>query len=352
MEPYQDQAIQPQPPVRSRSFSLRILLAAIAIVAIGGYVFFRLSSPRITGLEVALKTASFLDKTLQPDGSFTSGFICGDSIPGKCEPANDTPVHTGQAILAYYFLAEATDDQSFMVKADKAMNFVLDRCESDLEFCEWNYFSITQYYEDTQEDKYLQAMLRPAEKFLSMLNEEAVLSQVGTKLAGLFNATGDVRYKNRLLEIADLELLTQANNTGRADYNMQLAWSVYLPAYQISNDQKYLAVAEEFFGNLKAVENLDKFDQAYSMSKAASVLLDLEEVTGKEIYRLQAHTIMQEVLLQFWDTSENPKFTGDYGFVDSSDTRLEPGQSTKYMLFSGGIMQQFIKLKSEKFKLR
>lgn len=319
-----------------------LVLLAVAIIAFGLFFLGNIKvKKQLTGFEVASKTSLFLDKTLQSDGSFLSGFICDDSLPDKCARVADVAEHSGQAILAYYFLGKTTGNLAFKEKADRAMSFALEKCKSDPRFCELNYFALMQYYRDTREDRYLsEGMLPVAPRFLTLSDEEVVLEQVGTKFAGLFDVTGETRYKDRLLQVADSELLRGEENAGRADYNMQLIWSVYLPAYRLTNDSKYLDAIEIFFNNLDATQ----FAQPYSMSKAASVWLDLWEATGNKIYKAKAHDIMQKMLTELWDSPYHPMFTADYGFIDTSEF-------SKYMIFNGGIIQQFLKLGNEKFDI-
>ncbi len=332
-------------------FSSAIILVLVVVVAVSGYVFFR--SDRITGLEVALRTATFLDKAFQPDGKLFGGFECEKSASGsECPPI---PVlaehpHTGQAIFGYFLLAEASGDPSYREKADKAINYVLDACETNLTMCEWNFFPLTQYYQVTKEEKYLtRGMLPPAEKFLAMSDYDTIITNTGHKLAALYTATKDERFLKRIVGIADAELQKpiESNNL-----MFQIIWSVYLPVYKITGDPKYLLASREFFDNndvakrIKREEFKDVASIAY-LVKAADALLSLAELGEKrDIYRAQAQSILQVVLNKLWDTPENPKFTGDYGFIEDT---LNENKSTKETLFNGWLIKVFVLMKDAKF---
>lgn len=351
----QDLGPQISEPRRMNKPLLFILPILIAVAVGFGYFIFRdKPRPQITGLEVASKTASFLDKTLQPDGSMLGGYSCDSSTADKCLPmalSADQP-HYGQAIFSYFLLAEATGDQSHRAKADKAINYVLDRCDTNVLMCEWNFFPLAQYYEKTGEDKYLtRGMLRPAEKFLTMPSYDAIIANVGHKLASLYIATQDERYKNRLVEIADAELEKPIENNNLA---FQVIWSIYLPAYKISRDAKYLKASEAFFNNYNMAERirLEEFKNPASIAyliKAADGLLGLAELSeSRKTYRAQAQAVLQAVLNKLWDAPQNPKFTGDYGFLDvdiSVDEKIH-----KSTLFNGWLIKLFVLMSDEKFE--
>lgn len=349
------------PPPKPTSFWKRTILIwsifiLLAIAALGAYFWASAKPASISGLEIAVKTASFLGKTFRPDGSVLGGFSCSQGSQNKC----GTPItlsaaapHYGQAIFSYVLLAEATGDQSHKAKADRAINYVLDRCDTDIHMCEWNFFPLAQYYEKTKEEKYLtRGMLRPAEQFLTRPDSAVINGNVGHKLASLYRATQDERYKNRLLEIADAELLKQ---TVSPDLTFQIIWSIYLPSYKITNDPKYLLASESFFNSYDMAERVmsEEFKNPGSIAnliKAADALLSLAELSeNREAYRMQAKSVLQAVLNKLWDTPQSLKFNGDYGFldVDMSTTEEEIHKST---LFNGWLIKLFVLMKDERFE--
>lgn len=353
-------------PVESSKSKMPIFssLLFLVIIAVAGY-FFLIAKPKISGLEVAEKTASFLSKTFLPDGRMLGGFKCDPSEVEKCTPYEVSPVqpHVGQAIYSFFNLAEVTGNQWYREKSDKAINSVLDRCDKDKKICEWNYFPLAHYYEKTKEEKYLtRGMLPPSEQFLTMPTYDAIIGNVGHKLASLYNATGDIRFKNRLIEIADEEI-AKGNSTDPF-VSMSAVWSVYLPLYKITNNLKYLIAAEDFFDTHEIMRetNFEPFKNlgiTQVSLKGVDGLLGLAEISKKkEAYRAQAHTVLQEAIYKLWDTPEALKFDGDYGFLDtplpddlSTISEANDNRPHKSTLLNGWMTKLFTLMKDDKFEL-
>ncbi len=340
-------------PKRKKSFLWILLILLLALLAAGYFLTKTKSPSEISGLEVALKIATFLDKTFQSDGRMLGGYTCSVSAAGGCVPFELTPEqpHVGQAIYSFFILAEATGDQSYRVKADRAINWVLDHCDADANVCEWNYFPLVKYYEETGEEKYLtRGMLPPSEKFLTMSTEDLVIGNVGHKLASLYKFTGDVRFKNRLVAVADAELIKPIENPNRT---FQVIWSIYLPAYKITNDARYLQASETFFDHYDMAERtkLEKFEDSASiiyLVKAADGLLGLANVVeDKQTYRDKAHLVLQAVMNKLWDTPEHSIFNSDYGFVEDT---VADDKNAKRTLFNGWLMKVFVLLANDKFE--
>ena len=319
------------------------------------YVFLR--TPQITGLEVALKTASFIDKTLQSDGGMVAGFEC-DETKNECNPIairNDKLNLTlDQAIYGYFVLAKISGDDGYQTKADRALKLVLGKCQKSVQVCAWNFLPLTRYYFGTKEDRYLQGMLKPAEQFLVMSNAEIIKQKIGPNLASLYQATGDKRYRKRLLEVADEELLSWPRGQSQSSYSIQVVWSVFLPAYTIARDKKYLTASEQFFDSFSLTEYLteyferDRFLEA--VIKGADALLSLAEISDKgAVYRVLAHEALQEILNKSWDSPQNPQINGDYGFLGTEST----GKNirTKLTVNNGWLVKLFSLMADDKFNL-
>ncbi len=335
------------------------VLIILVIIAVAGYLFFLSTRiPTISGLEVAVKTASFLDKTIQPDGSFIAGYSCDSSKPQKCSepiPLSLTQPHVGQAIFAYFLLGEETKDKSYREKADRAMEYVLNACATNAKVCEWNFFPLAHYYKTTQDEKYLKGMLRPAEGLVTMNQDYIVFSNAGHKLLSLYEATGDTRYRERLLEVADAELEKEKNVPveKRAHRVIQDAWSVYLPAYRLTKDTRYLRAAELLFDKFDIASNLEQFSTPTNLLfavKGADALLSLAEISpNQELYKRQAHSLLQALLHKLWDTPRNLKFDGDYGFTDViSDGQV--AKAHKSALTNGWLIKSYLRMGKELFE--
>lgn len=356
MEPQNIQPQSPQnlaPPIsepRRMNKPLLFIVFILIAVAIGfGYFIFKdTPRPQITGLEVASSTSLFLDKTLEADGGMAGGFSCPASAD-KCHKygvSQDQP-HLGQAIYAYYLLAQATGDESYRTKADRAMNFVLDKCQTNVEMCTWNFFPLARYYLDTKEEKYLRGMLVPSEQFLAMSDKNVIAQNVGHKLASLYQATGDERYKTRLLAVADA-IPFEEQDIYPISF-VQEVWSVYLPAYAITNDEKYLNASERYFDHFYWQENITGFPFTDLINKSIDSLLTLSEISSRgAIYKGYAHDLLQKTMDEYWDTPENLIESGDYGFFDVQD---DPRAKFKKTLSNGWLMKSYIRIGDEKFNL-
>lgn len=332
-----------------------IIFITLLVVAVVGlwYTFFR--TPQITGLEVALKISTFLDKTLQPDGGMVAGFEC-DSTTHECSPIavkNDKSNLTlDQTIYGYYVLAKISGDDTYQTNADRALDLVLDKCQKTVQVCAWNFLPLARYYFGTKEDRYLQGMLRPAEEFLVMSNAEIIKQKVGHKLSSLYQATGEERYKKRLLEIADDELLSwpRGQEGVMATYSIQVIWSIFLPAYDITHDQKYLSASEQFFDSFNLIKYFERGGHIEAVMKGADALLSLSKASSHgAIYRTQAHAVLQEILNKSWDSPQNPQINGDYGFLSTAST--DKNTKTKMTINSGWLMRLFGTMADEKFNL-
>jgi hypothetical protein len=348
-------AVPPQSPKKRSSLPLMLglLLVILAILALW---YFGTQPPepiKITGLQAAQKTALFLDTTIQADGGMIGGFECDEDEQDKCAPFSLSAVqpHVGQAIFSYFLLEEATGDQTYRAKADRAINYVLDACDTDVRMCEWNFFPLAQYYEKTGEDKYLtRGMLRPAATFLAMPEGDVIKNNVGHKLASLYKATNDTKYRDKLVSVADFAIKEIESSPKDFPYMAQVAWSVFVPAYDITSDQKYLEVALNFFDNFNVIKRIDGFknqEATVPAIKAADVLVSLSKIAPNgDKYRQQAHQITQEILKYLWDTPQDFKFDGDYGFVDDLST---PGEANKLTINNGWIMKILVLLKDDVF---
>lgn len=345
----------------SRKTILILSIATLVVVAGAvGYVFLKDKFVRseITGLEVALKVSIFLDKAFQSDGTMLSGFGCIPNDKYECKPLELDPessanvpvsqVHLGQAIYGYYVLAKATGNQSYRTKADRAMDFVLRECQTNVTMCAWNFFPLSRYYFDTKENKYLQGMLRPAQQFLFLSDSALVGQNAGHKLASLYQATKDESYKKRLLELADAELSKMPRPTNEFGQSVQVIWSVFIPAYTVTNDKKYLTASEKFFDGFNIAENFDQLKVIDTVIRGADALLSLAEVSSNgQVYRVQAHSVLQETMNRLWDNPQNLKANGDYGFIEIQEGKYR----FKKTLSNGWLVKLFVLMADEKFNL-
>lgn len=317
---------QPQP---KKKIHILLILILFGILTVGGIYFFGLARTthikpmQLTGLEVAQKIAVFLDKTLAEDGSILEGYSCADN---KCVPmaeASDQS-YNGTVAFAYFTLAEATGDQSYEEKANGITGFSSKRCEGNPKDCGGQ----------------VPQSVPPK----SLMNDN--------ELSNLYGQTGDIRYRDKLLEQADKELENLSASLEEMKADIQRIQSVILPAYDVSGDEKYLIPVMAFFDNL-VLSDLGELENDYvapSAAKAADILLTLGSLSrskiDSELYRNQAVSILEEILAKLWDAPENLKYNGDYGFVVRGAADYKP------TILNAELMETFAKMGSVKFNLK
>lgn len=345
--------------------------AAIAIAVFGGYLIFAGSKSKapkaevkLTGSALAQKIAGFLSSSQNPDGSFQLSYACSGSFAEKCKPKPpEGPLHGGQIILAFYDLAKATGDQSYKEKADLGMKYVMKRCPQEPLICQWHFFPLYVYYQDTKDSKYLEGMLRVADELLAERPFNLFVdANAGVKLALLYKVTGDKKYLNRLEKVADSAL--NLSDTGLLEENgnrviyetggtkvraraISTVWSVLLPAYRASGKSGYLESAKDFYDRAELGANADLYArdgrEVSFLIMAVESLAELSEISKDRSYLEEARVIAQTLIRRQLDSAETPKFTGDYGLLRFMGT--DP--NIKETLFSGWLARLILRIGGE-----
>jgi hypothetical protein len=335
-----------------------IVLGIVSVIFLAalGYFFLKPDAlqpvPKASGLEIATQTVNFLDKLLQQNGGFFNGYKCK---AGNCVVATTEAISTYPATLAFYELSKATGDQSLETKAMNAMNYSFDACKANVTLCERNFVAISKLYEITKDRKYLdEGLLRSSEEYLAAPVDEVSTQNTGQKLALLYDATGDKRYYDRLIEVAN-ELLDLNEDQDPAVFQhttpteIQNAWSVYLPAYRISKDSVYLSQVKTLYDNIVYSE-MEQYGNAVSVVlKIMENLIDVSEITGEAKYKAKAVELLQNTVYYLSDNPSNKKFTGDFGFIDNYKKMPE---YDKVVIYNGWLARLYLRMPSEQFKLR
>lgn len=350
---------------KSSSFKKQILMivGVVIVLAIGGYVFYIFSS-RVSANEVATMTAKFVDSALdEKTGTFNLFFEC-DRGNGTCAPINnDEPPHMGYSIMSLKLVGEETGNTAYITKADTILKTALERCETDTKYCEWNFFPLFHYYKETGDPLYRDAMVKLGDLLLAERSFGDLVSQnIPVKWWRLYDITKEEKYKDRLLIMADKVLenpisdLTKTKEVyttgGFSVDNMvtQTIWAVVVPAYRVSNDEKYLAFAETYFDKAKIEDNADKFlvsqTGAAALIKGLEAILDISSLDASQssTYMARAKKISEFILQKGWDTPNRKLANGDYGIL-VSPTR-------KATNLQGWFTVLLLKLGTEKLSIR
>src|SRR3989344_1378995 len=351
------------PPSRKTSFAIAGALILVVGILFAISIANRfLGSRGLSGYNIALQSAQFLEKTLQGDGSFELAYLCksGEDV---CSPIDvEGPRHTGQAILAFYELYKETGDVVFKEKADHAMRYVLEQCTINKDFCEWNFFPLYVYYKETGDRRYLDGMLLSSKHLVAEENLSTFLStNAGVKMRMLYDVTKDVAYIDKLTSMTsrllsgeplvnNLVILNVDGVVIRAQ-DIQAAWSLLIPTYEVTRDPALLGIIEETFERNNYTAHLDVYDAQPSgtadLTKGTETLLTLATFNEEksDFSNREAQTIGEHLLKTRWDNPEMPKFTGDYGFL----TAYDASSGKKDTLFNGWLIQLFLKMKDASF---
>lgn len=320
----------------------------------------------LTGLEVAQKMALFLDKSQKADGTFQLFYTCDKKLSPLClktEKGSATP-HSGMITLAYLELYQKTQNEIYKNRADQAMEVTLTNCQQNKDFCEWNFFPLFIWYQDSKDQKYLNAMLSVSDRFMA---DQPLIKQVnenyGIKLEMLYKATADKKYLTKLIQMTDallaggldqheknLEIYREGGISVRA-LSQNIIWNNLLPTYRATSDNKYLKAVQDFYEKAQILKHFDDYknrEDFFPLMLAMDNLLTLSGLAvSPAIYLTQAREIAQTAILTLWDTPQNRRFDGDFGWLKYfRDTDNE-----KSTLHAGWLIRMFVKMEKQSFTL-
>lgn len=315
-----------------------------------------------TGLSIATDAVRFVDSALDENtGYFHLTYECS-SESAACTPVDDPdkPPHSGYAILSLKRVGGASGNEAMAAKADTVLDKAIERCQSDSRFCEWNFFPLHIYYKETGDQKYKDAMMKVVESVMKERPlKELIDNNIPVKWWRLYDATGEERYKKHLLDIADKELAertaqktlgktvyTTKGNYEVRSYDMPVIWALYVPAYLASKDERYLRFIQDFYEAADIENNTNYFWGATDTGNLikgleAMLMIADEDASRADMYRTKVRVALEALMKDRWDTPDNKKFNGDYGFLVSPT-----GKATN---IQGWIIALFMSLKDEEF---
>lgn len=327
----------------------------------------------ITGHQIAAKMVSFMEKkTLRDDGGFHYALVCGRESTKECMPKQiydavrhsyREPVpHFGHAILAFHYFANVNNgDSHYESLSKKSLEYILSKCEKNLEWCFWGYSPLGVYYKKTQKKQYKNAVLKTAH----MLDKEMSTLDLlglngGFKLKLLYDYSQKKYYKDSLLKHADSFMkgelsahpfnpvvYSNENNSLRA-LDMKAIWSLVLPSYMITKDNRYLEYIKKALQQADISNNLGKIKNGEEMQICIynlEILSQMENLDPslKQHYREMNYKISAYLFQNYADTEVNPKYNSDYGFVENG---------IKDTLNNGWLVKFFLMNKDRKYQLK
>jgi hypothetical protein len=291
---------------------------------------------RISASAAASELTKFVESTInEKTGLFYVGYEC-DRVAGACvvDESTSTP-HFGYSIMS--LAREQAKSPHLKEKADKMISTVVERCQTDREYCEWNFFPLYEYYTATGEQKYLDAMVSVGEYLLGQEGQEGLYgSNIPVKWWRLYELTGDQRYRDALLRVANEVLSTNMSflvNDSKAIYEtpemtvyedmFEVVWAMMYPAYKVSGDTRYLAYAHDYIEKSNIIDNWSKVwlsdgrPGSLTIVKVMETMLWLSQSDQKyqELYTQQLVLLSEQVLASFWDHPERKMINADYGIM-------------------------------------
>lgn len=376
-----------QSPLKNRTILIFTLVFLILVTLIAGAYFGKSyfikkqtaaqptpkQSNTLTGLEIAKKTALFLDKAVQENGSVIGIYGCTkkeakDAICSAPPPSFVIP--HGFTGSAYYNLFKATKDTLYKEKAEKILQFALHDCQTNKNIpnCLNNIIPFYNFYKETNDSRFKDVILSVKDQLVGNKTprEYAGSWQIyGIPLAILYELTGEEKYLNKL-EAATKDFLENgfADDTKNPvfykegdfivrKYDIQIIWDYYIQAYRVTKNPAYLKAVEDFFNKANITNHLEEFKKHENGENISFVeaLTDLTELLDnsekKQIYLQSMYELANQASLDFWDNPDNPKFNGDFGFLINFDTQ----KNNKPTVHSAWRIRHYLMMGSKTFKI-
>jgi len=318
-----------------------------------------------TARQVAVDMVGFVDKALnEKSGIFHLFFSCNENQKNCVPFSPDSTPHMGYAIISLKKVGEIIGNDGYTKKADAILHTAIERCETeDTIYCEWNFFPLYEYYLATGDTVYKNSMTKLGEVLLEESTfKKMVEDNVPVKWWRLYEITNDEAYKIRLIALADevlnkpIEDLTAttdlytANGFKVDDMTIKTIWAVVIPAYKVSQDERYLSYAKDFFSQA-SVEHAVPEILAHQGGMGTAVkalesmiwISDLDPSISLD-YRTKATKLAESVINESWDSPKRPIINGDYGLLS--------GSMIKATNIQGWFIVSLLSLGSETLKIR
>lgn len=356
------------PPISNPFFSTKtkVILGIVAMISLVVSVLLLLPQPKpggvpvelrvpttMSGLEIAKKTALFLDKSIAQEGVF---YLTYDCFKDKKDCyVSPTGGPSGQAIVAYKELFRKTGNAQYRQKADSLVEAYLKLCQNN-NLCATNNTAFLDYFRETGDNKYKEAILKMAPTITNphSLNDSFINAD-GRKLKVLFEATGDQKYLDQAKILGSRFLNGEFNNDPsnpilytEKDFvvrkqDLRLIGYMYLPIYQITGDPKYLAAIQNFFNKANLTNHLDQ----YKPGGELDLILTMDTLLALGD-KAQAEKIAQVFIKELWDNPNNIKFNGDFGFVQNFSNQ----NNYKSTVNNGWLILLFLQMSDRTFNLK
>jgi|GEM_PF-3028711 len=321
-----------------------IALSAYIFVANYSYLFkaeeevvtndtFIITDTPVVREQVLESLSSFIKNSITLEGAFASRYRCeGNSCESQSEQLEDFVGYPIKAIL----LTEGVDSVDFK----KGIERVTEECRVNIEVCSNNISALYAVYKITGEESYKNFILELAPSIEKEVNEfsfeNLIDNNVLRKIEILYDVTGNEKYKKIIVETADKivsewpDKLSGAvmyqSGTYQVTFDMPLLISgVLIPAYKLTNDEKYIAIVKEFYLKADLADNINFLAKQGEVGTIALLnaveglsFLYLDGITSevdRNLLKEEAYLIMNRLIGWYYDVPERVIYNGDGGML-------------------------------------
>lgn len=303
----------------------------------------------------SVQIASFINNSKIAEGEFPARMRCESNTCTPMVADNTTP--SGYAIQALLIGARESDNDSLKTTADEVINRILRLCENDVTVCERNFYALQDYYEITDDEQYLSALIKSGNYIVNQIKsgesiENLVQRNTYEKLTYLYWITTDETYKELVISAAESAYAKWPNEIESTSLYSVDSYEVtyhtpfvvnglFLPAYQLTNDNRYLVEVQNYLNKANIVANIDDLTWEGGLIfilNTVEAMLSYNELVASEVFLTDARNIMQEILWWQYDTPEQTIYNADYGVRTGVLSKNEiPGVNYKNINLNGRI---------------
>ena len=310
----------------------------------------------MTGLQIAEKTAQFLTKAQDADGRFALRYQC--FLDRKDCLVSPTITPSSQIIVALNNLSKQTGSNLYKQAADKAIEAYLIECQQDAKTCGRNHAGFRDYFKETQDPKFKEALLKISPDLMAKrsLFDRLASSDVN-RLASLYEVTGDQKYLELIVEITDQLMAGGADSDPRNTilytdsgfpvrlHDLMALDFTFLPAYRVTQDPKYLEYVKTYLTKAKLAQNIGSFKESNNLSELIYGMDAALQVGSADNFQAVAQTLINDL----WDNPNNVKYNGDFGFLQYYG---EEKGNAKATITNAWFITILLQLKDQTFQIK
>lgn len=355
-----------------------VLVAIFILLVIVGFVLFKLpkeeevTAPKpvvfkkvikLSGLQIAEESIKFLDESSKPDYRiYKNIYNCYLNESGKgCYWTGSEHHHSGwygaarlgvylhngkeeylkgaRHVFEGYILANVSGNYQECTEEKNREEWCTHSCLPAGAECVGSFMGMHDWYIYSNDSKYLTAFKKAGDFLVNQFKPPQkplrwTYLDIG-KLAHAYEHTGNVTYLDTAItKLSEYEELSKKEGTIYSLeetfylYSCWIKWSE-IQIFKMNKDPKYLNSVKAFFDKMSVGSNVELINQLPAIQFCITTLMDLYHETNDSKYKKEALNITQFVVKNYWDSSLDPKYNGDNGFLF---TKYDAGENSKVSL--------------------